>query len=280
MKYLPEPMDGVPQLEDPSDMKKEQIGRLLEHWRRPVAGSDLFRFSCVLVNSKTEETTRALYKDSFATLIPIEAVADWDTDYNNLQEESNATAPPLPQHQSPLSVAISPSTISDSNIDPALLALSTTPPQIVNTSPVGLTTEQEQLWPPRSSQVGSMTEPEQPRPARPRPVGLGTEPVQPQSPRPRSAGLVTEPMQPLSPRPVGSVTEREQPVPPRPKPLRKSKTKNPTDPTQDLNPTAQQEEELGRPKRILKRKGDIYLEAEEKAAKKAKQGSKPPRKKR
>ena len=63
-RYLPEPVgDGPPAIEDPSDMKKEQITRLLEHWRRPVAGSDLFRFSHVLVNSKTDAMMRALYKD-------------------------------------------------------------------------------------------------------------------------------------------------------------------------------------------------------------------------
>lgn len=84
MKYLPEPIYGIPQLEDPSNMKKEQITRLLEHWRQPVAGSDLFRFSCILVNRKTEETTCALYKYSFATLILIGAVTNWNTDYNNL----------------------------------------------------------------------------------------------------------------------------------------------------------------------------------------------------
>ena len=51
-------------IEDPSDMKKEQVARLVEHWRRPVPASDLFRFSHVLVNSKTDATTPALYKDS------------------------------------------------------------------------------------------------------------------------------------------------------------------------------------------------------------------------
>jgi len=45
-------------------MKKEQIARLVEHWRRPIPASDLFRFSHVLVNSKTDATTLALYEDS------------------------------------------------------------------------------------------------------------------------------------------------------------------------------------------------------------------------
>ena len=51
-------------IEDPSDMKKEQVYRLVEHWRRLVPACDLFRFSHVLVNSKTDATTPALYKDS------------------------------------------------------------------------------------------------------------------------------------------------------------------------------------------------------------------------
>ncbi|KAF8162562.1 hypothetical protein B0H34DRAFT_794366 [Crassisporium funariophilum] len=54
----------VAPIEDPSDMKKEQVYRLVEHWRRPVPACDLFRFSHVLVNSKADATTPALYKDS------------------------------------------------------------------------------------------------------------------------------------------------------------------------------------------------------------------------
>jgi hypothetical protein len=45
-------------------MKKEQITQLVEHWRRPIPACDLFRFSHVLVNSKTDATTSALYEDS------------------------------------------------------------------------------------------------------------------------------------------------------------------------------------------------------------------------
>jgi hypothetical protein len=45
-------------------MKKEQIVRLVEHWRRPIPACDLFRFSHVLINSKTDATTPALYEDS------------------------------------------------------------------------------------------------------------------------------------------------------------------------------------------------------------------------
>ena len=63
--YLPtNSRDQVVQLEDPSDMKKEQIVGLLEHWRRPVLASDLFQFSHVFVNSKSGEMECAQYKNS------------------------------------------------------------------------------------------------------------------------------------------------------------------------------------------------------------------------
>ena len=81
-------------------MKKEQIIRLLEHWRRPVPGSDLFRFSHVLVNSKTGVMMCALYEDSLGALSlpqnsrvlpessgPIDGGtgSDWDAEYNGLR---------------------------------------------------------------------------------------------------------------------------------------------------------------------------------------------------
>jgi hypothetical protein len=67
--HLPEAVlmnagDQAAQLEDPSDMRKEQIVRLLEHWRRPVSASDLFRFTHVLVNGKGGEVEPALYTNS------------------------------------------------------------------------------------------------------------------------------------------------------------------------------------------------------------------------
>jgi hypothetical protein len=64
-------------------MKKEQIVRLLEHWRRPVAASDLFRFSKVLANSKSNEMMSALYSDSFPRVIrnrpEIGQAQDWSS---------------------------------------------------------------------------------------------------------------------------------------------------------------------------------------------------------
>lgn len=66
-EYLPaQPTTDVrvAPIDDPSDMKKEQIARLVEHWRRPIPACNLFRFSHVLVNSKTDATTPALYEDS------------------------------------------------------------------------------------------------------------------------------------------------------------------------------------------------------------------------
>jgi hypothetical protein len=63
--------------------------------------------------------------------------------------------------------------------------------------------------------------------------------------------------------PVGSTSKPEAP---RPRPRPRKKTKNPIISSTDPNPypTTLQEEDLGRPKRIPKRKTDIYLEAEEK----------------
>ena len=94
-RYLPDSIDGAAVIEDPSHMKKEQITRLLNHWKRPVPGSDLFRFSHVLVNSKTDSMTPALYEDSLGPIIrpqnggvitdaptPIGGGAsDWDAEY-------------------------------------------------------------------------------------------------------------------------------------------------------------------------------------------------------
>jgi hypothetical protein len=95
--YLPEvtldSTDRVALIEDPSDMKKEQIIRLLEHWRRAVPGRDLFRFSHVLVNSKSAEMTAALYTDSLGPqslpqnevreAINEPGVGDWEQEYRN-----------------------------------------------------------------------------------------------------------------------------------------------------------------------------------------------------
>jgi len=95
--YLPEVMinsgDQVAPLEDPSDMQKEQITRLLKHWRRLVPGSDLFKFSHVLVNGKSGEMAPALYTNSLgprslpqnalpsATNEPATGATTWDAEY-------------------------------------------------------------------------------------------------------------------------------------------------------------------------------------------------------
>lgn len=82
----------VSQLEDPSDMKKEQITQLLEHWRRLVPGSDLFKFSHVLVNSKSGEMAPALYTNSLGPRSlpqnavinePVTGAATWDAEYRS-----------------------------------------------------------------------------------------------------------------------------------------------------------------------------------------------------
>ena len=79
------------QLEDPSDMKKEQIVGLLEHWRRPVPASDQFQFSHVFVNSKSGEMERAQYKNSLGSqlvswnslALATDELATWDEEYAN-----------------------------------------------------------------------------------------------------------------------------------------------------------------------------------------------------
>lgn len=97
--YLPEVVinsgDQDAPLEDPSDMKKEQIMQLLEHWRRPVPGSDLFAFSHFLVNSKSGEMAPALYTNSLGPRSlpqnalpstanePVTGAATWDAEYRN-----------------------------------------------------------------------------------------------------------------------------------------------------------------------------------------------------
>jgi hypothetical protein len=95
-------------------MKKEQVARLVEHWRRPIPANDLFRFSRILVNSKTDSTMPALYQDSLGPhtvaqpgqavielggsteMGPIEsgaATLDWDAEYRaaNVVEFSSGT---------------------------------------------------------------------------------------------------------------------------------------------------------------------------------------------
>ena len=98
-KYLPANF----LLEDPSDLKKEQIMPLLAFWRGRYPGSDIFKFKNYLVNSKGEETASAIY--SFGQAPPKgrarkaagktpqvagTTVQDWDHDYQALcNRESN-----------------------------------------------------------------------------------------------------------------------------------------------------------------------------------------------
>lgn len=289
-RYLPEPMDGIPQLEDPSDMKKEQITRLLGFWRRPVHASDLFRFSLVLVNNKTEETTAALYKDSFAAVLShpqneTVTTGDWDAEFNKLQAIGSMSPVPLPDtidsalqqvptSDPPLGVPFSNPTHP---IDPILQHVTGAP-----TSAIGLTTPDSRGVPtpnpthatPFDPNIDPILQYEAPTPA----IGLTT---------PDSQGVPTVTPTHVVPTPsdgpVGSAAEPEQSQPSQPRPQPKKKTKNPIDTSQDpnLNPTSRQEEELGRPKRVQKRKVDLYLEAEQKTelAEKKKSGAKQKRKK-
>jgi len=162
-RYLPDSIDDTAVIDDPSHMKKEQITRLLNHWQRPVPGSDLFRFSHVLVNSKTDSMTPALYEDSLGPLIrpqnggviadaptPIEGGAsDWDAEYEGLRstppvtddvnmnpDESDLMSPTL-DFEPELAALLSPGAHDDNVlpqvqtpvIDPTLMGLRW-PPQV------------------------------------------------------------------------------------------------------------------------------------------------------
>lgn len=92
-KYLPANF----RLEDPSDLKKEQIMPLLAFWRGRYPGSDIFKFKNYLVNSKGEETASAIYSMGQAPpkarakkaagktpQVAGTTVQDWDHDYQEL----------------------------------------------------------------------------------------------------------------------------------------------------------------------------------------------------
>jgi len=270
-------MDGVPQLEDPSDMKKEQITRLLEYWRRPVHASELFRFSSVLVNNKTEETKTALYADSFADLYSL-TPDDWNADYNALSgvDTGVPTAMPLPTripdpeiHPTSL---INPASDSfpenltpnqthptlDPNIDPALQGPALSFPS--QTHPT----------------LDPNIDPALQDPALSFPSGAPTPVIGPSTHK-SFTGVPTLNRNPVhspthslpsgAPTPVIGPSVDKSPDPsPRPRPRarpRKTKTK-PIVSSDEPNPTSRQEDDLGRPKRVPKRKTDLYLEAEEK----------------
>jgi hypothetical protein len=204
-------------------MKKEQIARLLVHWRRPVPGSDLFRFSIVLVNSKTNETMRALYKDSFAALFTFD---NWNESTPPRQPTPVIEPDLLPQATTLSLPPRHPTPV----IDPALLPRAPTP--VID------------------------------------PVLLGAVNDLPRAPAPSLPPRALTPVI-RNPSQVGLTSESEQSQP-RPKPRPRQKAKHPTvssdDPNHNTIPDDQQEEELGRTKRIPKRKFDIYLAAEEKTA--------------
>lgn len=225
-------------------MKKDQVARLLDHWRRPVHASDLFRFSHVLVNNKTNETVPALYTDSFAQA-SINGPSDWDSEYNASHPVGD-NDPDLPDEAS--APVIGPSETS-SLVDPIVN------PTLVNIDPILLQISKVSNPVIGPSETSSLVDPiVNPTPANIDPILLQISTV--------STPVIE---------PNGSASSVVPPSkPPRPRPKRKTLSSN--DPKPIL-----QEEELGRPKRQLKRKVDIYLEAEQTAAevaKKKKQGRK------
>jgi hypothetical protein len=251
-RYLPEAVD---QIDDPSDMRKEQISQLLDHWRRPVSGSDLFRFSHVLVNSKTHETMQALYKNSY----PV----------NTDRIDTQSGHPTLPL----LSQALTP-TIIDTQIQqptpllPALTQINTqqpTPSQApTNSHPTNTTIIDTQ-----SGQPTPLSQP---------PTPTNSYPINTQSGHPTLDSDIdpfllkisqrkakSRPKIPKTTTPVIAPTEPEQS---RPVPKARLKTaRNLTASSGEPNLNSNDREEgLGRTKRAPKRRLDIYLAAEEKDA--------------
>ncbi|KAF8810596.1 hypothetical protein BYT27DRAFT_7240674 [Phlegmacium glaucopus] len=242
-KYLPE--NTV--IDDPSDMKKEHIMQLLNHWRRPVSGADLFRLSHVLVNTKTDQLTPALYKHSPTSTPtrldgpingepvdgepinggpingePIEGrlTSEWDAEYIPLDPDGDVNMDPGLNHGDSTPVAFSPQL---------------PPPATPVIDP--------QLFLEESLQASVIMK-----------EGEG---------RPTS-----------TPGPPPASADQEWPRP-RPHPKQKKTTAVPL-----ADPDPQPQAELGRSKRIAKRKLDPYTAEELKAAERAVQKEQAKRQKR
>jgi hypothetical protein len=158
-------------------MKKEQIARLLEHWRRPVPGSDLFRFSHVLLNIKTDETTPALYKSLFAAISHPNTTSD---DPVLLQDQTPDQIDSPPQYPTPVLRlrAPTPDPIATRHQSPII------DPILLHPTPVN-------ALPPNRAPTPALES----RPSIPSPVGLTTEPNQPRprpKPRPQKAAASTD----------------------------------------------------------------------------------------
>jgi hypothetical protein len=263
-------LDGFAQIDDPSDMKKEQIVRLLIHWRRPVAACDLFRFSIVLVNCKTNETTPANYKTSFALQ---------SADLGTSTSQSGA----LPRHSTPIDsisrvstpTPIDPTPISTSHPSPITGAQSENPtsfdPAPISTSPITgaqsknptpFNSPDSEIRSPRSGPEGSTSLPKQsqsrpkPRPQKKtkHPTASLDDPNLNEEELGRPKRIPKRKLDDLKSQP-----ELSQPQPQtQPRPRKKAKH-----PTASLDDANQNEENLGRPKRIQKPRLDIYLAAEE-----------------
>jgi hypothetical protein len=259
-RYLPDSVDGAAVIEDPSDMKKEQITRLLDHWRRPVPGSDLFRFSHVLVNTKTDSTTPALYEDSLSGVIahapaPIEGGAsNWDEEYaSGLQ----STPPVADMH---LDESVLTSMMPDFEPElPALLPEA----QDVNVLPRGQTPIIDPRliglrWPPQVPEGSLLPAPSALKPS-------GTKLAEKQSTSKKSTSKKEK--QAAVPQPNNSALPVEV-APPKDRPRPKPKVvQAPVVATSVGNPAAQNLiDGAGLPtKRVPKRKLDIYVAAEERA---------------
>ena len=297
-KYLPDevfvadPKDRLPQLDDPSDMKKEQVTRLLDHWRRPVAGSDLFRFSHVLVNSKADEMTPALYTDSLGpqTLpqnarpaapvsIPVHAAThlDLDEEYHNANPEEEYQFSPGPDGDVNMS-QLQP--IDDMTIDPVLRQVE---PPAPKSGPTGRGRKPAPKAPKKNKPKPKKSNPKPSAKAGEAPdVNEATDPAP--IPRPKPKPVTKKQTAKAGEAPDDNEATGPAPIPrPKPKPVTKKQVPHADVSQPDLSPAVPQpdpstapedthsgninsDEPAGRSRRPMKRKLDAYSAWEAKDA--------------
>jgi hypothetical protein len=231
--------------------------RLLNHWRRPVPGADLFRFSHVLVNTKTDQLRPALYKHSPSASIPMQSdgpIDDEPIDDEPIDDEPIGGEPiggePIGGEPTKGGLA--------SEWDAEYISLD--PDGDVNMDP-GLN-------------HGDST----PVPFSPQPPPPPTPVIDPQLILEESVIMKEGEGRPTSsqgPPPVHIASADQEQPRPRPRPKQKKTTAVPL-----ADPDPQPQAELGRSKRIAKRKLDPYTAEELKAAERAIQKEQAKRQKR
>ena len=262
-------------------MKKEQIIRLLEHWRRPVPGSDLFRFSHVLVNSKTGVMMCALYEDSLGALSlpqnsrvlpessgPIDGGtgSDWDAEYNGLRF-TPSLADDVNMHPHPNDFDMedeqTPPGSPDLHLElaaPLLPAQESVPARawtpVIDPQLIGL-----QYRPPQEKGLPQAPKPTVQKPSKKKGRGKGVSKKKGQGKGAARAQPKPKIATPSESAPPPASIELPARPRPRPKPKQQRVMQEPTPAGAVADPDIQQpieEGEEGRPKRISKRKLDLY----------------------